>query len=132
MNCVAILKGQSVSFLEASSSAGISFKHTDGNDSQPYLPALMPAGVAMFDYDGDGLIDIYFPSGAPLPGCEPAENPLQRLFPPLARRTCHLISRSSTLSSRVPSGTSGPRTPQRMPYMPWQVAGDDTLVLLQT
>jgi hypothetical protein len=28
----------------------------------------MSAGVATFDYDGDGLIDIYFPNGAALPG----------------------------------------------------------------
>ena len=71
MNCVAILKGQSVSFLEASSSAGISFKHTDGNDSQPYLPALMPAGVAMFDYDGDGWQDVYFLNGHSLDKSKP-------------------------------------------------------------
>ena len=30
----------------------------------------MTAGLATFDYDGDGLIDIYFLNGRPLPGRE--------------------------------------------------------------
>ncbi len=33
----------------------------------------MSAGVATFDYDGDGWIDIYFPNGAPLPGADDVE-----------------------------------------------------------
>jgi hypothetical protein len=28
------------------------------------------AGLASFDFDGDGLVDIYFVNGAPLPGCQ--------------------------------------------------------------
>ena len=30
----------------------------------------MPGGVAAFDYDGDGLTDIYFANGASLPSLE--------------------------------------------------------------
>ena len=33
-----------------------------------YLSEFMVAGLALFDYDGDGLIDIYFLNGAPLKG----------------------------------------------------------------
>lgn len=40
--------------------------------SQKYLPETMGGGVALFDYDGDGRLDIYFVNGAkledPMPG----------------------------------------------------------------
>lgn len=39
------------------------------------------SGVATFDYDGDGLIDIYFLNGAPLPGAAAGgEVPRNRLY----------------------------------------------------
>ena len=34
----------------------------------------------MFDYDGDGLIDIYFLNGAPLPGTTAKEPPRNALY----------------------------------------------------
>jgi len=34
---------------------------------QRYLVETMAGGVAAFDYDGDGRIDLFFPNGAPLP-----------------------------------------------------------------
>jgi hypothetical protein len=38
------------------------------------------AGLATFDYDGDGLIDIYFLNGAPLPGAESETVPRNALY----------------------------------------------------
>ncbi len=32
-----------------------------------HLIETMPGGVAAFDYDGDGLTDIYFTNGASIP-----------------------------------------------------------------
>lgn len=40
----------------------------------------MSTGIATFDFDGDGLIDIYFPNGAPLPGDTPATPPRHALY----------------------------------------------------
>ncbi len=34
----------------------------------------------MFDYDGDGLIDVYFPNGAPLPGRQVDKPPRHALY----------------------------------------------------
>src|ERR1700749_1320668 len=39
---------------------GIHWVHTNGKSSQHYLPETMGAGVAIFDYDNDGWMDILF------------------------------------------------------------------------
>ncbi|MCL4193945.1 MAG: VCBS repeat-containing protein, partial [Thermoguttaceae bacterium] len=50
------------------SRSGVTFRHTDGSSGRRYIVETVTAGMATFDYDGDGLIDIYFLNGAPLPG----------------------------------------------------------------
>lgn len=46
----------------------IAFRHTDGGSGRRYIVESVVAGLALFDYDGDGWIDIYFTNGAPLRG----------------------------------------------------------------
>jgi enediyne biosynthesis protein E4 len=57
---------------DALNETGIDFVHTDGSSGRRYIVETVSAGLALFDYDGDGLIDIYFVNGAPLPGGEEA------------------------------------------------------------
>ena len=45
---------------------GIDFTHTDGSFGQRYIVESVSAGLALFDYDNDGDIDIYFLNGRPL------------------------------------------------------------------
>ncbi|MHB0954912.1 MAG: CRTAC1 family protein [Pirellulaceae bacterium] len=52
----------------------ITFQHTDGGSGERYIIESMSAGVATFDYDGDGRLDIYFLNGSPLEGT-PLEDP---------------------------------------------------------
>jgi hypothetical protein len=47
---------------------GITFRHTDGGSGKYYIVEYMSAGLALFDYDSDGDIDIYFLNGAAVPG----------------------------------------------------------------
>jgi len=47
---------------------GIAFRHTDGSSGRKYIVETVASGVATFDYDGDGLIDVYFINGRALPG----------------------------------------------------------------
>jgi hypothetical protein len=65
-----------------SKESGITFRHTDGSSGRRYLMEAMSAGLTTFDYDGDGLIDVYFVNGAPLPGLKwdgpPPRNALYR------------------------------------------------------
>lgn len=54
-------------FESVAEQAGVTFEHTDGSSGQRYVIESMTAGCAVFDYDGDGLLDVYFLNGCPLP-----------------------------------------------------------------
>jgi hypothetical protein len=63
-------------FRDATAQSQIHFQCNASPTSQKYLIETMPGGVAMFDYDGDGFVDLYFVNGARLddpmpPGKEP-------------------------------------------------------------
>ena len=63
-------------FVDATAQSGIRFQCNGSPVSQKYLIETMPGGVAMFDYDGDGRLDLYFVNGAQLddpmpPGKQP-------------------------------------------------------------
>jgi hypothetical protein len=47
---------------------GIGFVHTDGSSGRHYIVETVASGLATFDYNNDGKIDILFLNGAPLPG----------------------------------------------------------------
>ena len=53
-------------FEDVTIKSGIRFKHETSRTSQKYLPESMGAGVAMFDYDNDGCLDLFFVNGARL------------------------------------------------------------------
>jgi hypothetical protein len=59
---------------------GIDFVHTDGSSGRRYIIEAMSAGVALFDYNGDGLVDIYFLNGAPLLGTKVDVPPTNVLY----------------------------------------------------
>ena len=65
---------------EVTEETGIAFTHTDGSSGRRYIVESVSAGLATFDYDGDGLIDVYFPNGAPLPGASPEKPPRHALY----------------------------------------------------
>ena len=53
-------------FEDVTAKSGIRFKHEASSTSQKYLPESMGGGVAMFDYDNDGWLDLFFVNGARL------------------------------------------------------------------
>jgi hypothetical protein len=47
------------------SKSGITFKHDNALSVRHYLPESMGPGVAIFDYDNDGWMDLYFVNSGP-------------------------------------------------------------------
>jgi len=50
-------------FFDATACAGIGFVHTNGLSGDYHYLEMMGAGVAFFDYDADGWLDLYFVNG---------------------------------------------------------------------
>lgn len=58
----------SVDLRDVSKNSGITFRHTDGSNGRHYIVETFASGMASVDYDGDGLLDLYFLNGRPLRG----------------------------------------------------------------
>ncbi|MCY2992289.1 MAG: CRTAC1 family protein [Planctomycetota bacterium] len=69
-----------IQLRDVTDETGITFVHTDGSSGRHYIPETVTAGLAAFDYDGDGLVDLYFPNGAPLPGTQVDQAPRHALY----------------------------------------------------
>jgi hypothetical protein len=74
-----VLHGQ-IRFVDVTEQTGIPFKHTDGSSGNRYIVESVTAGLALFDYDGDEDIDIYFLNGAPLQGTVSDTPPRNALY----------------------------------------------------
>ena len=53
-------------FVDVTAAKGVSFTAVASHTSRKYLLETMGSGVAVFDYDNDGRLDLFFVNGAPL------------------------------------------------------------------
>jgi hypothetical protein len=68
-------------FVNVAEEAGIVFEQETGATGRHYNPEFSGAGLCVFDYDGDGWVDLYAVNGARLPGFEASgEGPTNRLY----------------------------------------------------
>jgi hypothetical protein len=52
-------------FVDVTAQSGVSFVHQAPHSSRKYLIETMGSGVALFDYDNDGRLDVFAVNGAP-------------------------------------------------------------------
>ncbi|MDP9037782.1 MAG: CRTAC1 family protein [Acidobacteriota bacterium] len=53
-------------FIDITDKTGIHFNHVAGHTTKKYLIETMGSGVAVFDFDNDGLLDIFVANGTPI------------------------------------------------------------------
>ena len=59
-------------FVDVTAAKGVNFTAVASHTSRKYLLETMGSGVAVFDYDNDGRLDLFFLNGAPL------DDPMQK------------------------------------------------------
>jgi hypothetical protein len=90
-------------FSERAEALGLDFVHFNGMVGKYYYPEMMGGGAALFDYDGDGDLDLYLVQGEMLGGEEPTE----ALFPSRHSELTDRLYRNDLLVS--PEGRAEPR-----------------------
>lgn len=64
---VPLILSASICFEDVAESAGLRFTLRHHPTPNKRMIETMPGGIALFDYDGDGLTDVYFTNGAAIP-----------------------------------------------------------------
>src|SRR6476660_4653067 len=65
-------------FDDVADKVGLKFRHYNGMTGKLFLPEIMGAGAALFDFDNDGDLDVFLVQGATL---EVADQLARTLFP---------------------------------------------------
>ncbi|HYT20676.1 MAG TPA: CRTAC1 family protein [Candidatus Polarisedimenticolia bacterium] len=76
-------------FTDVTRDLGVRFQYLSSHTPKHYLPETMGAGVALFDYDNDGRLDIFFVNGAPLTDPTPKGSIPQKTGPKYWNRLFH-------------------------------------------
>ncbi len=66
-------------FRDVAQESGLRFVHFTGSTGEYFMPEIMGAGGALFDYDGDGDLDVLLLQGTML---DEGKTPAQARFPP--------------------------------------------------
>lgn len=78
-----------VTFTDITASTKITFKHSGSPTNLKYLLETMGGGVAIFDYDNDGRMDLFFTNGAQIKSPMPANSNPDKRDPQFWNRLYH-------------------------------------------
>jgi hypothetical protein len=98
--------GEADWFVDSAAQAGLDFTHVNGMSGHLYMPEILGPGVALFDYDNDGDLDVYLVQSGQFGSRGPGQN--DRLFRndlrinPDGTRTLHFtdVTRESKIEAR--------------------------------
>jgi hypothetical protein len=76
-------------FSDVTDRAGVKFRYLSSHSTRKYLPETMGAGVALFDYDNDGRLDIFLVNGAPIEDPTPKKTIPRKTGPEYWNRLYH-------------------------------------------
>ena len=76
-------------FVEVTSRLGVQFQHAAPHTSKKYLLETMGSGVALFDYDNDGRLDLFLVNGAEIKDPSPPGAIPQKTAPQYWNRLYH-------------------------------------------
>ncbi|MGA8109851.1 MAG: CRTAC1 family protein, partial [Acidobacteriaceae bacterium] len=76
-------------FVDVTAQVGVHFLHQAPHSSRKYLLETMGSGVALFDYDNDGRLDLYLVNGAPFGDFVPKGTIPQKTDPKYWNRLYH-------------------------------------------
>jgi hypothetical protein len=76
-------------FEDVTAKVGVNFVHQAPHSSRKYLLETMGSGVALFDYDNDGRLDLYLVNGAPFGDYVPKGTIPQKTGPQYWNRLYH-------------------------------------------
>ncbi len=76
-------------FVDVTGASGVRFQHVASHTTKKYLLESMGSGVALFDYDNDGRLDIFLVNGAPLTDPTPKGTIPRKTGPEQANRLYH-------------------------------------------
>src|SRR5579863_5797271 len=94
-------------FKDVTSELGIDFRYQSSHTSKKYLVETMGPGVALFDFDNDGRLDIFLVNGAPLTDPTPKGTIPQKTGPQDWNRLFHQKSDGTFEDVTEKAGLSG-------------------------
>jgi enediyne biosynthesis protein E4 len=94
-------------FTDVTRAEGVNFDHKASHTSKKYLLETMGSGVALFDYDNDGRLDIFFVNGARLNDPEGLHEVPKKSGPAYSNRLYHQRPDGTFEDVTVAAGLTG-------------------------